>query len=193
MKNLIVFCSCLILLSFFSSCDKNNIDKESNWQVYEEWDNEIYAGSVNVVGEPSVPTLVSSGSLLPGATYTHDNLPWTIQGTITSGIFSIDFSETFSLTNEYASEHTNGIKISRIHITMKNNRHKHLALHKLDEQNSGVIIYYTDNDAIYQTRNGGEIQLIAGWNFWDKGNNLVSQDLNDFFKQAYKWQWESWD
>lgn len=195
MKKLIIFCSSLILLSFLSSChDKlEDIDKESNWQVYEESGNEIYVGSVTLVGEPEVPTLVIDGTLLPGATLQYSNMPWTIQGSITSGILSIDFPETLNLSNEYASEHTGGIKIARVHIRRENNRHYHIALHKLDEQNPGVIIYYTDQDATYQTRKGAEIQFKAGWNFWDNGNNFISQDINDFFNQGYKWQWEIWE
>lgn len=195
MKKLIVFCSSLILLSFFSSCDDkiDDIDIESNWQVYEEWGSEMYVGSGTVVGEPAIPTLVLNGSLLPGATYQNSNMPWTIQGSITSGILSIDFSKTLNLSNEYTSEHTNGIKIARVHIRNENSRNQHLALHKLDEQNPGVKIYYTDNDATYQTRKGAEIQLKAGWNFWNQDNNFISQDINDFFNQGYKWKWESWD
>jgi len=68
----------------------------------------------------------------------------------------------------------------------------HIALHEHDEQNSGVIIYYTDKDIICETRSGSEIQLKAGWNFWDRTNKIISQDINVLFSKGYRWRWESW-
>lgn len=194
MKKLAFYFPFIILL-FFSSCKDrlNDIDKESVWQVYDEWEEIMYTGSETLVGEPTIPTLVLNGGFLPGGTYQNSNMPWTIQGSITSGILSIDFPETLNLSDEYASEHTGGIKIARVHISNENYRNLHIALHKLDEQNSGVIIYFTDKNSTYNINQSTEIQLKAGWNFWDKGNNIISQDINDFFNQGYRWRWESWD
>lgn len=194
MKKLAFYFPFIILL-FFSSCKDrlNDIDKESVWQVYDEWEEIMYTGSETLVGEPTIPTLVLNGGFLPGGTYQNSNMPWTIQGSITSGILSIDFPETLNLSNEYASEHTSGIKIARVHISNENFRNLHIALHKLDEQNSGVIIYFTDKNSTYNINQSTEIQLKAGWNFWDKGNHIISQDINDFFNQGYRWRWESWD
>jgi len=190
MKSLAFYCPLLILLSFLTSCEDTLKDNDSFWQVYEEWEEKMYVDSEAVVGEPTIPTLVYDGSLLPGATYQPSNLPWTIHGSITSGTLSIDFPETLILSDEYSSEHTDGIKIARVHI--QKNRWQHIALHKLGEQNSGVIIYYTDKDFNYKTRSGSEIQLKAGWNFWDNTNKTISQDINDFFNEGYRWRWESW-
>lgn len=194
MKKLSIYCPFLILIFIFTSCEKSpdDIDKESFWQVYEENRSEIYVGSGNIVGEPSVPALVLDGSILPGATYTPSVLPLTIHGTITSGILSIEFPETLNLSNEYSSEYTGGVKIARVHIQAENYRNNHIALHKLNEQISSVIIYYTDKDSTYKTYDGSDIQLKAGWNFWDEKNNIISQDINDFLDKGYRWCWEYW-
>jgi hypothetical protein len=193
MKRFVFYCPVLILLSFFTSCDDRLDDftnEESVWQVYEEWGEKMYVDSDTVLGNPHIPTLVYDGTPLPGATLTPDELPCTVQGFIKSGILSIDFPKTLNLSDEYSSEHSDGIKIALVHI--QKNIWQHIALHKLDEQHSGVKIYYTDKDMNCETRNGSEIQLKAGWNFWDGTNNIISQDINDFFSKGYRWRWESW-
>jgi hypothetical protein len=193
MKRLVFFCPVLILLSFFTSCDDMLDDfanEESEWQVYEEWEGKMYVDSDTVVGESYIPKFVYDGTPLPGGTYTPNDLTCTIQGFIKSGILSIDFPETLNLSDEYSSEYTDGIKIARVPI--QKSIWQSIALHKLDEQHSSVKIYYTDKDINCETRNGSEIQLKAGWNFWDKTNNIISQDINDFFSKGYRWRWESW-
>ena len=183
----------IILLSFFTSCDDmlgDFANEESVWQVYEEWEGILYVDSDTVAGEPHIPTLVYDGTLLPGATLSSDEYPCTVQGFIKSGILSIDFPHTLDLSDEYSSEYTDGIKIARVHI--QKNICQHIALHKHGEQDSGVKIYYTDKDINCETRNGSEIQLKAGWNFWDYSSNIISQDINVFFRQGYRWRWESW-
>jgi hypothetical protein len=138
MKRLVFYCPVLILLSFFTSCE-DFANKESEWQVYEEWGEKMYVDSDTVVGEPRIPTLVYDGTLLPGGTIPPTDLPCTVQGFIKSGILSIDFPKTLNLSDEYSSEHTDGIKIAQVHI--QKNIWQHIALHELDEQHSGVKIY----------------------------------------------------
>ena len=183
----------LILMSFLTSCD-DMLDDFANeisvWQVYEEWEGKAYVDSDTVLGIPSIPPFVYDGTPLPGGNFTPNDLPCTIQGFIKSGILSIEFPNTLTLSDEYSSEHTDGIRIAQVHI--QKSKWQHIALHEHDEQNSGVKIYYTDKDIICETRSGSEIQLKAGWNFWDRTNNVISQDINDFFSKGYRWRWESW-
>lgn len=193
MKKFAFYCPLLILLSFFTSCEDSLKDNDSFWQVYEEWEDKMYVGSGNVVGEPSIPLIVLKGGSLPGATLSDSNMPWTIQGSITSGILSIDFPEILNFSDKYSSEHTCGIKIARVYIKDENHSSQSIGLHKLGEQNSGVIIYYIDKDFECNTGDGSEIQLKAGWNFWDRKNNIISQDINDFLNKDYRWRWESWN
>ena len=193
MNKLLVNGLLLILMSFLTSCDDMLDDfanEKSVWQVYEEWEGKVYVDSDTVLGIPSIPPFVYDGTPLPGGNFTPNDLPCTIQGFIKSGILSIEFPNTLTLSDEYSSEHTEGIKIAMVHI--QKSIWQHLALHELDEQNSGVKIYYSDKDIICETRSGSEIQLKAGWNFWDRTNNIISQDINVFFSKGYRWRWESW-
>jgi len=195
MKKFAFYSPLLILLSFFTSCEdslKDN-DKESFWQVYEEWDDKMYVGSGNMVGEPSIPLIVLEGGSLNRSTLGESNMPWTIQGSITSGILSIDFPEILNLSDKYSSEHTCGIKIAQVYFKDENHSSRHIGLYKLGEQYSDVKIYYIDKDFECNTGYGSEFQLKAGWNFWDVKNNIISQDINVFFNKEYRWRWESWN
>lgn len=190
MNNNLIYFSFLILLSFFS-CRKEE-STEPFWQVYEEYETVIFKGSGTVEGTPSIPLKVIDGSHFPGATYSGNNKPWYIHGVIANGILSIDFTDTLSLPDEYSSEHTGGVKISRLYISSIENRQQHIALHKLDEEKSGVKIYFTDNDFSFKTDQGVSFQFKAGWNFFDEGNKIVTQDINELFDIGYRWRWESW-
>ena len=201
MNKLVMYAVFLILSSFFITCGDvlpSLVDQYSYWQVYEELSEEIYTGSVNIVGVPSKPLYVLEGGSL-GATVQVSDVPWTIEGSITDGMLSIDFSNSLDLSDEFASEYTNNVKIARVHITEENNRNAHIALSKYDTQEdggvtniTGVVTYYTDKDFNYQTSDGTTITFKAGWNFFDDNTNVISQDINYFFKQGYKWSWENW-
>lgn len=189
--------SCIVVLAFLIlGCPIENNNNDSYGQVYEEWGEKAYVGSDTLVGEPYIPSVVNDRGVaempLPGSTSAPNSMPWTIHGSIKSGILSIDFPETLHLSDEYASARTGGVKIARVHIKKKNNLNYHLALHKRNEQNSGVILYYLDKDFNGKDSNGAEIILKAGWNFWDEQNNIISQNINDFLHKGYRWRWELW-
>ena len=62
----------------------------------------------------------------------------------------------------------------------------------LEEDQSGVLIYYTNKDLTFKTTQNMEYQLKAGWNFFDKQNEILTQDINELFAQGYRWRWETW-
>lgn len=194
MGKLVFYCSFLILLSFFTSCeDEETPVVDSIWQVYEENNGGKYEGSRPLYGEPYIPGTLLEGGYLPGEYRQPTNKPWIIQAPITDGILSIDFPETLVLNNEYSSEHTGGIKISLLKIwdvDWENTKWFELALVKRVSSSSysKVYIYFTDKDFTYKTGDGTEIQLKAGWHFWNHNNGIISQDINDFLNLGFRWR-----
>lgn len=175
-----------VLITFFSCKKEPKESEKSVWQVYEELDNTIYKSTEFLVGYPSTPSIV-----LGGHTYSGNEKPWHIDGSITNGILLIDFPDTLSLTDEYSSDLTEGVKIACLQIVSVKNSNKHIALHKLDERKPGVELYYTDKDFVFKTSQDLEYQLKAGWNFYDANNKILTQDINELFDKGYRWQWES--
>lgn len=116
--------------------------------------------------------------MLPGGTIQTERAPWNLNGTVKDGILSLDFADTLKLTDRYSSDYTEGVKISRVFINDSKYRFRFLALHKLEEDNSGVIMYYTNKDLTFKTIQKMEYQLKAGWNFFDE----QKQNTNSGYK-----------
>jgi hypothetical protein len=204
----------IIVLSVFVviGCSNNgeqeiaiNGQKMSEWPVYPEWqvynhDTTKYDESINLSVTPYITSAIFSAvqgwDNIPCSTILRDYVPWVIQGEIENGILTIDFPEgDLELSEDYGSDWTQGVKIAEMHIQYMN--HIYVALHKYNNKgnDSRIHIYYTDND--FNKFNGGTVHLKKGWNFVEVSGyqniGLVTQNINDFIKQGYRWQLELWD
>lgn len=218
MYKIVFYGSFLILLSLFTSCEEEEIPVvDSLWQVYNVNEGGKYEGSLQLTGKPYIPTnLLKSDDYINGRIYdVPEKMPWIIQTPITNGILSIDFPEALTLSDEYSSENTGGISISCIKICDKSQQSdsnsnrvtsnnirllKRISGSSYSEPSihsgssySEVSIYYSDGDFTYKAIDGSEIQLKAGWNFWTINEGFISQDINDFFDQGYRWRYQLWD
>lgn len=208
MHRILFYCSFLILLSLFTSCEEEEIPVvDSLWQVYNVNEGGKYEGTLPLVGKPYIPLDLLEGENLHGRYSDPDKMPWIIQTPITNGILSIDFPDGLTLSNEYSSENTGGINISCIEIKYTKSYqigsngirilfHNIRLLKRIPSPSySEVSIYYSDGDFTYKAIDGSEIQLKAGWNFWSQDDGIISQDINDFFDQGYRWRWQQsvWD
>jgi hypothetical protein len=162
-------------------------DYSGNWQVYDGAGDE-FLGSFWLRGEPEIPALVLDGGDLPGATLQAASVPWTIKGAIRHGKMALAFMDPLELSDEYASEYTGGVKIAQVHVMDRSSRNVHVALHRDPRSpDAGVIIYYASGDFDH-----GQAALKAGWNFWDAGRDIITQDIIELFDLGYRWQIESW-
>lgn len=184
----VLFISVLLV----TSCELFDLFGDEAWKVY-SYDGDSFNANETVVARPSIPSLIHSENLVMGSSISRTDLPWTIEGKISNGFLSMDFPDNKELWSDYSSEYTNGVKVARVHITLKDLDDNHLALHKLDSDGQGIDIYYTDGEIIVRDYDGTGYPLYKGWNFVDEDNKKVYQDIDYLFDLGYRWQLELWD
>lgn len=185
----------VLFLSFIcvlTSCGLLNFNQSEEWKVYDE-DGNPYVGNRAVVAEPSIPSLIHKETLVIGGSSSHEEKPWVLEGQISNGYLSIDFPNNLELWDEYYSDYTGGVKVARVLITFKDLNSNYLGIHKLDSDGRGIDIYYADGDLTVRDFSGNEYPLHKGWNFIDRDNNRVYQDINELLDLGYRWQLELWD
>jgi hypothetical protein len=191
----------LVFLIFVISCQ---IDLSDENQVFNEGDspNSPFYGTMNLVGEPVIPDGIHNGYIPSSTTTDKSVFPWTIQGKIESGKMEIHFpNDNRGLKSNYAGTFTDGARFAEIFIRNKNAQSQVVALHKRNGMAEGrIYIWYADS--AFSKFNDGTVVLEQGWNFIEvitdydqnivRETNKVSQDINDFLKQGYRWELEMW-
>ena len=177
---------------------------DTPFQVYDERNGTPFKESIYLIGLPCG----SSGSFdvpgrFPASTFGFGEYPWEIKGEVRDGIMVIDFPhEKFELTSDYKS-FTEGLTIAQIFIEDKNNWNRKIGLHKIgDDNDSRVYILYVSDDFSNEL-----VSFKSGWNFieifrnpnWVYGSNeqfnligAITQDINFFLEEGYRWQIELW-
>jgi hypothetical protein len=154
-----------------------------------------FYGTMNLIGEPVIPSGIRDGYIPSSTTVDSSGFPWTIQGKIERGKMKIHFpNDNRSLKSNYAGTFTDGARFAEIFIRNKNNQNQIVALHKRTGTAEGrIYIWYADS--AFSKFNNGTVVLEQGWNFIEVINhktNKVSQDINDFLKEGYRWELEMW-
>ena len=196
----------ILLLLMFANCRDRDVENAiGKNQVYYDRhggrEETPFLETCDVVGKPSI--IIYDGQI-PSATAGHptNNYPFTISGKIDEGNMKITFpNKSFSLDSNYECKVVGSIKIATINLRQKDNGMNVFALHKWTNNVWGrIYIYYVDNE--YAKLNDGAITLKKGWNYIefinDYDNNIfqkagkISQDINDFIKEGYRWTLEIW-
>jgi hypothetical protein len=62
-----------------------------------------------------------------------------------------------------------------------------LLLNKENSRNGGYLLFVFSNKKEGMTHAGREFVLERGWNMWNLGNFQSLMNLNQLYKQGYKW------